>query len=69
MLSFTDSGKLRLVIKLFCRITGFWLKYFDYYLVNKTSSLDAAATCYFLGRKSKELMSDKDVVKTYKGGF
>jgi uncharacterized protein YbaR (Trm112 family)/SAM-dependent methyltransferase len=69
LLSFTKSTKLRLIIKLFSRLTGFWLKYFDYYLVKKTPALDAAATCVFLGRKSIELISDEDVIKTYKGEF
>ncbi|NDQ56075.1 MAG: class I SAM-dependent methyltransferase [Acidipila sp.] len=40
----------------------FWLKYFDYFLVNKPSSSDAASGVYFLGYKSSAVLSDREIL-------
>jgi hypothetical protein len=37
----------------FARLTSFYLKYFDYYLIDKAGALDAASGYYFLGRKGE----------------
>jgi uncharacterized protein YbaR (Trm112 family)/SAM-dependent methyltransferase len=40
----------------------FWLKYFDYFLVTKPSSSDAASGVFFLGYKSETPISDLEVL-------
>lgn len=67
LLSFTSSRIARRFIHLFASLTSFYLKYFDYLLINKPGTLDAASGYYFLGRKSKQVLSDKDLIKSYKG--
>lgn len=67
LLSFTTSRKLRAVLGLFASLTSFYLKYFDYYLINKPGSLDAASGYYFMGRKTEQALSDRDLIKLYKG--
>jgi SAM-dependent methyltransferase len=67
LLSFTTSGFLRRLIGVFARLTSFYLTYLDYFLINKTGTLDAASAYYFLGRKSNRILPDKELVKLYKG--
>jgi hypothetical protein len=47
----------------------FWLKYIDYYLINKPGAFDASSGYYFMGRKANDVLSDKDLIKLYKGAL
>mgnify|MGYP006300193703 CR=1 FL=1 len=42
-------------------------KYFDYLLIDKAGTLDAASSFYFLGRKSESILSDRELIRLYKG--
>lgn len=65
--SFTTSRVLRMFLRGFAILTSFYLKYFDYYLINKPGTLDAASGYYFLGRKAERELSDRELIKLYKG--
>jgi uncharacterized protein YbaR (Trm112 family)/SAM-dependent methyltransferase len=67
--SFTSSQKLRRLLMIVASITSFYLKYFDHFLVNKPGGLDAASGFYFLGQKSREVLSDRELIKLYRGAF
>ncbi len=67
LFSFTTSSFLRRLIGVFVRLTAFFLKYLDYLLIDKAGTLDAASAYYFIGRKSNRVLSDKDLIKLYKG--
>ena len=67
LLSFTKSMVLRAFIRFFADLTSFFLKYYDYYLINKPGALDAASGYYFMGRKVEQTLSDKDLIRLYKG--
>jgi SAM-dependent methyltransferase len=67
LLSFTTSSSLRRLIGVFVRFTAFFLKYLDYLLIDKAGTLDAASAYYFMGRKSNCVLSDRDLIKMYKG--
>jgi SAM-dependent methyltransferase len=67
LLSFTRSRAIRPWIKVFARFTAFFLKYLDHYLISKPGTLDAASSFYFLGRKSVVPLSDRELIKLYKG--
>lgn len=67
LLSFTTSRTLRILIIIFTSLTSFFLKYFDYYLINKPGALDAASGIYFIGTKTKHVLSDQDLIKGYRG--
>ena len=67
LLSFTTSKILRMIIKFFARLTSFYLKYFDYYLINQPAALDAASGYYFMGRKAERVLSDSDLITLYRG--
>lgn len=68
-LSFFANGKLRAAVAGLCRLSLFWLKYFDYLLIHRDSAFDAASAFYFLGEKSDRVLSDRELVASYRGGF
>lgn len=65
--SFTGSKQIGRAIKIFAHLTSFYFKYFDYYLIDKPGSYDAAAGCFFLGKKSKNRLSDRSLLNSFKG--
>jgi SAM-dependent methyltransferase len=67
LLSFTRSRLGRGVLRAVARSTGFFLKYFDYYLIDKAGAYDAAAGVFFLGRKEDTVLSDRELIRYYKG--
>jgi hypothetical protein len=68
-MSFARTPTLRNMLQLFARITGAPLKYFDRHLIDTPATLDAASGIYFIGRKSTEILSDRDLVRQYRGAF
>ena len=67
LMSFTRSRLMRSALRAFGRLTGFWLKYFDWFLVTRPGALDAASAYYFLGRKKDVVLSDKELMESYPG--
>lgn len=67
MLSFAESNKIRYLITLFAHYLLFWLKYFDYFLIDKPEVLDGASGYYLLGRKSNKVLTDKQLISLYRG--
>lgn len=65
--SFFKSKLLYQAVYVFACVTAFWLKYVDYILIDKPGAFDAASGYYFCGRKSEKLMSDVDLIASYKG--
>jgi SAM-dependent methyltransferase len=51
----------------FAYITSFFLKYFDYWLIDKAGSYDAASQFYFMGKKSETLLPDKVLLEQFRG--
>ncbi len=45
-----------------------WLKYLDDWLTKNPASLDGASGLFFLGRKSDHVLSDAELIATYRGG-
>lgn len=69
LLSFVTSPLARSTVGGLSRLALFWLKYLDYCVLHKPSAVDAAFAFYFLGEKSGEVLSDHDLVRSYRGGF
>ena len=65
--SFATSSVMVYFLTFFAYLTSFFLKYFDYILINKPGGYDAASQFFFLGKKSKNLLSDKDLIKQFRG--
>jgi SAM-dependent methyltransferase len=68
LLSFARSRWLRLALVGLARLTSFALKYFDHVLIDSPGGLDAAFGTFFLGRKSVETLTDRQIVALYQGG-
>jgi len=69
LLSFFSSQSMRAAVSFGSRLSFFWLKYFDYYLAKRRQALDAASAFFFLGRKSIRILSDRELLSDYQGGF
>jgi len=67
LLSFVKSEKAKLIVKVFSRLTSFWIVYFDYLLIDRDGSFDAASGYYFLGIKSSYKLPDRELITLYKG--
>lgn len=65
--SFATSTRVRTALRIFANTTSFYLKYFDYYLVRKRGTLDAASGFYFIGRKSQSVLADRELLASYRG--
>ena len=65
--SFTSHRQLSRFLTFFAHITSFFFKYFDYYLIDKAGSYDAASGLFFMGTKSPNVLSDRDLIKQFKG--
>ena len=59
--------KMRKLFLPVTHFTSFFLKYFDYYLIDKPGTFDSASGYYFLGQKSDKILSDADLLTLYKG--
>jgi ubiquinone/menaquinone biosynthesis C-methylase UbiE/uncharacterized protein YbaR (Trm112 family) len=68
LLSFVRSSGGRAVMKAISRISLFWLKYVDRWLLRRPGTNDAALGYFFLGRKSDKILSDREIIKHYRGG-
>ncbi len=44
-----------------------WLKYADGWLTRTPAGLDGASAFYFLGRKSRQILSDHELIRNYRG--
>jgi SAM-dependent methyltransferase len=69
LMSFFASTRLRALASALARLGFFWLKYLDPYLARKPGALDAASAFYFLGSKGTRVLSDRELVASYQGGF
>ncbi|MBD2014023.1 methyltransferase domain-containing protein [Microcoleus sp. FACHB-53] len=67
LLSFVKSSAAKNIVKAFTRLTSFWLKYFDYFLIDKPGTFDAASGYYFIGTKSDRVLGDRELIKLYRG--
>ena len=46
-------------------ILFFWIRYFDYILINNKNAFNAASGFYFMGRKSNKILTDKQIIALY----
>jgi len=67
LLTFVQGDLSKDFIRAFARLTSFWLKYFDKYLIKKPGAWDAAFGYYFLGSKVKKILTDNELIQGYSG--
>jgi SAM-dependent methyltransferase len=69
LLSFATRPLPRALLRGLAALTAFPLKYFDYFLVNRPGALDAASGIFFLGRKTDQEFTDRELVSSYRGAM
>jgi len=69
LMSFARTKRGRAWARLTARLTGFWLLWFDRFLMERPAALDAASGVFFLGRRSETTLSDRELIGLYRGGF
>jgi SAM-dependent methyltransferase len=63
---FGYSEPIKLLLKALARLTGFWLKYLDFFARWNSHAVDAASGLYFIGKKSKNFcLTDKEILEYY----
>ena len=67
LMAFATSRTARRILSVVARLTGFWLKYLDHFLLDRPGAYDAGSAYYFLGRKSDSAISDADLISLYRG--
>jgi hypothetical protein len=67
--SFARRKATRAALSGLGRLAFFWLKYFDYLLIRRDAASDAAGSFFFLGEKSLETLSDRELIRSYRGGL
>lgn len=67
LLSFVRSNGARAAVKAFARLTSFWLRVFDHLILETPGTLDAASGYYFMGRKSEGMLTDRELIRLYRG--
>lgn len=65
--SFASGETARQIAFAFAGFTGFWLKYFDYFLIDRPGTFDAGLSYYFLGEKSDATLDDRELIAAYRG--
>jgi SAM-dependent methyltransferase len=66
LLSLTRSAWGKSVMNLFAHYSAFWLKYFDHLLIDRPDVQDAASGFYFMGRKSEQTLTDRELIAAYR---
>ena len=66
-LGFVQLHAAREIVRLGAACSLFWLKYFDYFLIRQKGALDGASGTFFLGTKTDDVLSDQDLLKSYRG--
>lgn len=67
LMSLSTSRNIRAGMKTFARLTAFYLKYLDPFLIDRPGTLDDAAGLYFMGRKAEKPISDRELIGLYRG--
>ncbi len=67
LLALSRRRPVRAFLRVFGRLTSFWLKYVDRALLRNDAALDAAAGFYFLGRRSEETLPDRELIRQFRG--
>jgi hypothetical protein len=65
--SFTNNKYSIFILQMIVSFLFFWLKYFDYITHNNKGTFDGASGFYFIGTKSDKILSDKELIKLFKG--
>lgn len=64
---FATSRRIRQFVIGIALLTAFWCKWFDRWLIRSATSFDSSLEYYFLGRKCGSIISDREILQSYRG--
>lgn len=67
LLSFSRNAKVNGVLRVLSELTTWWLKHVDRFVIDSPGSQDAASGYYFLGRRSEQVLADRELLKLFRG--
>lgn len=67
--SWSDSKRYRALASVVSRCLFWWLKYCDRFLAKRDAANDAASAFFFLGRKSEQALTDRELLTQYRGSL
>lgn len=67
LMSLSSNPAVRTALGIFAKFTSFFLKYIDHITIDNPGSLDGASGVFFLGRKSASALSDRELIRGYRG--
>ncbi|MGI8475602.1 MAG: methyltransferase domain-containing protein [Thermomicrobiales bacterium] len=65
--SLPTSRRGRQASTAFARLSSWWLKYLDRFLIDRPAALDAASGVFFMGTKAESAISDRLLITQYRG--
>ncbi len=65
--AFAEGKRAHTVLRSLARLIIFPVKYFDRLLSRRPAAYDSASAYYFLGRKSDSVLSDRELIRLYRG--
>lgn len=69
LISFATASWIRAGLRIVARLSSFYLKYFDYLLIDRPGAIDAASGFWFIGRKADNALSDRQLIGLYRGAL
>jgi SAM-dependent methyltransferase len=69
LLSLSSNKAYRRIANLLGLLVSVPMKYLDYFTRHHRAALDGAGGVYFFGRKQESAISDRALIKLYRGGF
>lgn len=67
LLGFASGRRSRFAVKTLCRVTLFWVKYFDFLLASRPAARDAALGLFFIGERADAAIGDRELLESYVG--
>jgi SAM-dependent methyltransferase/uncharacterized protein YbaR (Trm112 family) len=64
---FSDNPTIYARLRTLARFIGLPFLLFDRFMVGKRGSFDAASAYYFSGRRSEQTLSDREIIRLYRG--
>ena len=69
LIGWANTPRGRQIAEVLGRLTAFWLKYLDRFMIDRRGAQDGTWGYYFLGDKQDHPLPDREIVRQYRGVF
>lgn len=67
LLGFVRGRRARFAVKALCRLSLFWVKFFDLLVASRPAARDAALGLFFIGERADAAIGDRELLESYVG--